>query len=252
MSLHKLQRNLIDALRQPTDFDEVEGAIQLTSEKALTIYHNNNILRLTRVLSDIYSVCERLVGAEFFSAMARYYIKEFPATNPLLDEYGASLAEFLQTFPHTQEIIYFADVARLEWAWHSLSLHPRSPVFDFAKFGEITADEQDKIIFLLPENSALLRSDFPILKIWEVNQPDFTGELAVDFTVGGDCLFVWNNASEEWRIEKTSPEEFNLLLFIKQQYSFETLCEVCEQQKIDLENLLPAFISRGWICGFRE
>ena len=62
---------------------------------------------------------EKIVGEEFFAAMARAFVTEQPPCTPLLATYGDQLAAFIAAFEPAREIAYLADVARLEAAVHA-------------------------------------------------------------------------------------------------------------------------------------
>ena len=64
-----------------------------------------------------YPVTRRLVGDEFFRAMARAYVAEEKPRSPVLIHYGADFPDFVARFEPAREIAYLADVARLENAW---------------------------------------------------------------------------------------------------------------------------------------
>ncbi len=46
------------------------------STKRFNVYRNNVVVSLTRVLRDAFPATARLVGEEFFAAMARVYIAD--------------------------------------------------------------------------------------------------------------------------------------------------------------------------------
>lgn len=48
---------------------------------------------------EIYPVCERLVGAPFFAAMAGRYANEHASSSPDLGDFGGELPAFLRAFP---------------------------------------------------------------------------------------------------------------------------------------------------------
>ena len=69
------------------------------------VYRNNVHSSLNDGLAAAYPVVRRLVGDEFFHAMAGLYVQAYPPTTPLISEYGSSLADFIQGFaPITRRI----------------------------------------------------------------------------------------------------------------------------------------------------
>ncbi|WAP67057.1 HvfC/BufC N-terminal domain-containing protein [Jiella pelagia] len=83
------------------------------------VYRNNVGVGLTRALERRYPVTLRLVGEDFFRAMAREYVALAPPTSPVMLAYGSQFPEFVENFPPAAGIAYLADVARLEDAMAS-------------------------------------------------------------------------------------------------------------------------------------
>lgn len=84
--------------------------------KRFDVYRNNVAVSLTRALETGFPVLRKLVGAEFFSAMAGVYLRTHPPTSPLLQQYGQDMPGFLRGFPPAKSLPYLPDIARLELA----------------------------------------------------------------------------------------------------------------------------------------
>jgi uncharacterized protein (UPF0276 family) len=84
----------------------------------LGIYRGNLKANWVRALSSSYPVLRRLVGDEFFEALARVYGRARPSRDPDLDRFGAGLPDFLDGFAPAADYPYLPDVARLEWLVH--------------------------------------------------------------------------------------------------------------------------------------
>ncbi len=80
------------------------------------VYRNNVASSLVAALADTFPVVRELVGAEFFSAMARVFVARHPPGSPVLTFYGAEFADFVASFPPAASLPYLADMARLEQA----------------------------------------------------------------------------------------------------------------------------------------
>ncbi len=61
-----------------------------------------------------YPVSVRIVGDEFFRAMARLFVEERPPSSAVLLRYGGSFADFAAGFPPAASVPYLADVMLLE------------------------------------------------------------------------------------------------------------------------------------------
>ena len=80
------------------------------------VHRNNATTSLVRALEDGFPVACALVGAEFFRAMAREYVRAEPPRSPVLIEYGAGFADFIAGFAPAASLSYLPDMARLERA----------------------------------------------------------------------------------------------------------------------------------------
>ena len=56
--------------------------------RRFAVYRNNVVASLVKALKSRFAVVEKIVGEEFFAAMARVFVKERPPRSPLLATYG--------------------------------------------------------------------------------------------------------------------------------------------------------------------
>jgi hypothetical protein len=114
-------------------------------------------------------VIERLVGGDFFAAMAREFVKRNPPRSPLLAHYGDEFAAFVAAFEPARELPYLADVARLEAArtraYHAEDATPLGA----DQFAALDAEALGGIRIELHPSAAIVRSPFPIVTIWAMN-----------------------------------------------------------------------------------
>jgi hypothetical protein len=80
------------------------------------VYRNNVAVSLIEALAAKYPLIERLVGAEYFAALAGAFMRERMPAAPRLALYGEGFADFVEAFPPLAAWPYLADVARLEAA----------------------------------------------------------------------------------------------------------------------------------------
>jgi hypothetical protein len=80
------------------------------------VYRNNVVASLVAALADTFPVVRELVGADFFTAMARLYVAEQPPSSPVLAHYGDGFADWMAQFEPVAAVPYLADMARLERA----------------------------------------------------------------------------------------------------------------------------------------
>ena len=164
------------------------------------VYRNNVVVSLVQSLADTYPVCQALVGAEFFAAMAREFVWRDPPRSPVLHEYGAMFSVFIESFAPAAPVPYLADVARLEWSRLQV-LHaadhqgaPRERLLDL--FSD-PARLQSARLMLAP-CVATIDSPYAVRSIWaahhghgdmntvDVHQPESTWVIRSDL----DCLLI--------------------------------------------------------------
>lgn len=148
------------------------------------VYRNNVMVGLIEGLRDAYPVVCRLVGHEFFRAMAGLFARAHPPRSPVMLEYGDGFADFTAAFPPASSLPYLADVARLERAWVEAYHAPEAPPLASA----------EAVGIRLHPAARLVRSPFPILAIWQANQNDEPAPL--ELADVGDNVLVTRPGAE--------------------------------------------------------
>ncbi len=225
--------------------NETEG---LSSVDHFTIYKASITAKLNRALREIYPVCHRLTGDDFFNAMGREFMRVTPSRSADLANYGENFPEFLTDFKHAANLPYLADVARLEWAWHRAFHAADETGLDTGRLAEVQDNDKGQIVFQLPLSASLISSEYPVHHIWEVNQDEYTGDQTVNLDEGGVDLLVWRK-DYDMHIDPLDTGEWCLLKGIQQQRPFSELCNEDPDYKID--TLLPHCVQQGWIAGFQ-
>ncbi|MDJ1157937.1 DNA-binding domain-containing protein [Chelatococcus sp. SYSU_G07232] len=140
--------------------------------RRFAVYRNNVVVGLTEALRARFPVTDRLVGPEFFGAMARAYVAAHKPASPLLMHYGDDLPDFIAAFEPAAIIVYLADVARLEAAW-SQAYHAAEAVpIGIAALAAIPTDELASVHLTLHPSLRLLHSAHPVASIWAAHQTD--------------------------------------------------------------------------------
>ena len=199
LPLHELQRQFSECLSANNNVAAafIKSTQRLTAQEHLTIYRNSVLGALQKVLKEIYPVCHKLVGKDFFIVMINDYIQQTSSISPDIGDYGYSFAEFIEHFAPAKSLPYLADVARLEWAWHKIFSAPESTELDFLQLQECIQTSGDRIVFRLASDSFLLSSSFPIHRIWAVNQDAYSGDQTILLKDNEKFYyFVWRHGLE--------------------------------------------------------
>lgn len=140
------------------------------AERRFAVYRNNVAHSLTEALKARFPVVERLVGAEFFAAMAGVYWKDSPPPSPVLFQWGETFPDFLAAFPPLAGLPYLPDVARLELArgraYHAADAAPAPPEAVAA-----AAAGADRARLTLHPSVQRLVAPWAFVTIWQANQP---------------------------------------------------------------------------------
>ncbi len=237
--LKTLQKQFIRALIEDNSPTFIRNASPLSAKQRIAIYRDSYSLSLINALGDRYEVCQKLVGEDFFKAMARHYVEQTPSSSPNLNDYGSTFPAFVADFALAKSLIYLGDVAQLEWAWHSTLHGPDSTSLDIHSLSLLNEAEYPKLRFQLPTNSSLIASKYPIHRIWASNQLNYTNETEIDLFSGGVKLLVWRQ-NLDTRMDVLSESEWELLQALTSGCTLAEIGPGC--------SLLPQCCKRGWIA----
>src|SRR5256886_15277701 len=159
------------------------------SLKRFAVYRNNVVAGLTEALKDAFPAVRRIVGAEFFQAMARAYVVIEPPPSPILLDYGAGFPDFIREFEPAAVLPYLADVARIERAWTESYHAPQASPIDPGALTAIAPEQLPMVRLQLHPSTRLVRSQFPALTIWQMNVGDGV-PAPVDLAAGGEHALV--------------------------------------------------------------
>jgi hypothetical protein len=213
-SLRELQRSFAGAVfagdGAPADF-AVDGAIR--GADRIAIYRNAMFANYRKALGATYAVVLRLVGAPFFNTAVDAYVRAHASTCGDLNVYGDAFGEFLAGYPYAANLPYLPDVARLEWAIDEAQragdvVHEPEGVL--AALAAVPPERLTDVELRLGPSCRLVASEYPILRLWQVNQPAHEGDDTVDLGAGGDALLVRRDAAGV-TLRQLPPGEFAFL-----------------------------------------
>lgn len=171
----------------PQDVTGPDGA---PAPKRFGVYRNNVIVSLTEALMATYPALVRLLGEEYFRALARLYVSEEPPSSPVLLTYGGSFSSFIAGFPPLAGYPYLPDVARLEWAWleayHAADRVPLDP----AQLAAVPPEQLGALRFTLHPSCHLVVSPYPVLDLVRANRFELEGGVEVDPGQGQSVLLT--------------------------------------------------------------
>ncbi len=149
-----------EGLRNP------EGA---PAGKRFSVYRNNVAVSLSEALEVTFPVIRKLVGDEFFKAMAGVFLRQHQPDSPVLVFYGAEMPAFLEGFQPVTHLGYLPDVARIELALCRSYHAADTPPLDPTALQTIAPDDLLKTHLHLAPSVHLIRSKWPAGSIFHAN-----------------------------------------------------------------------------------
>jgi len=257
-SLHELQR----AFSAGAVFSDAAAVASLgivagglRPEARMAIYRANVLGNYRRALAATYPVIKRLVGAPFFDAASDTFVRGYPSTRGDINRYGADFSDFLGTYPPARDLRYLPDVARLEWAIDQANIARDAASFDLGALASVPPELHAELRFSLHPSARLIASIFPILHIWQANQPAHDADERIDLDEGGDTLLVLRRPSDVGgiAIERISPAEHLLLATLAAGRTLDEAANRCAAMapEFDLATALQHHVAGNTIFSFR-
>jgi hypothetical protein len=136
------------------------------SPRRFSVYRNNVASSLTRALEAAFPTVRKLVGDEFFAAMAGVFLRAHPPTSRIMMLYGDDLPGWLEQFPPVAHLGYLPDVARLDQAMRESYHAADSDPLPEAGFQRLVAGDMAGLRLRLAPSLRLVRSRWPVQSIW--------------------------------------------------------------------------------------
>jgi Putative DNA-binding domain len=149
---------------------DIRGATRRRADRRFAVYRNNVASGLAQALAMRFPVVKRLVGEEFFRAMAHVYATAELPRSPIMLYYGETFPAFIDDFEPARPVPYLGDIARLEMArgraYHAADATP----LDLGAFAALSPDRLADTSVRLHPSLSIITSSHPIYSIWHMNQ----------------------------------------------------------------------------------
>ena len=215
------------------------------ADPRLAVYRHGALANLSSSLAATYSVVARLVGDAFFAAAARRHALAAPSASGNLDDYGGDFPAFLAGYPHAQGLPYLADVARLEWALHEARRAPEARPLDLARLATMTPEGAGAVRVALHPSVHFVTSAYPVLAIWEANQPDRDGTPTRD--EGADRVLAFC-AENDARAELPGEAAWALARALRDGQTLGQACEAMGEHAAEFPAALAWLAAAGLLC----
>jgi Putative DNA-binding domain len=251
-TLHERQREFAAAIldsAQPVPRGLV-GPDREPDAKRFNVYRNNVVAGLVETLKAAFPAVRRIVGDDFFAAMARVYVTLEPPASPVMLDYGATFADFIGTFAPAMSVPYLRDVARLERAWVEAYHAAEASPIDPAELAAVRSASLSQISLTLHPSVRVMRSSFPVVSLWQMN---IEGGMpaALDLSCEGeDALVIRPVAEVEVRTLPGGAAAFILGLMTGVTVAGATTLALDDEPRFDLAGALRDLLAVSAIVGW--
>lgn len=222
----------------------------LAGEERLAVYRNNVQHNLTEALRDLYPVVLRLTGEDWFRQVAHAYIHAHASRSGDLNDYGREFPEYLAALPVVAEALpYLPDTARLEWLVHEAFHAADASPLNLERLAGVPVQAYGQMRFHLHPACRLLQSDYPVHRIWQVNQPGHTGQETVSLGEGGAELLVFREEDYTIGVEALDAAAFHFISALQRGQALSAIADAMPEGP-EVGALLQSLVERDIVADF--
>lgn len=182
----------------------------IDAESRIEVYRNNLRETFNKTLALEFPVTRRLVGADYFRELALSFLGHYPSCSGDLHHIGEYFPSFLAGWFENTSYGYMSDVASLEWAYQDSLRGAEAAPLDQDELLNFKPEACAELRFMLHPACRLVRSAYPIVRIWRVNQSEAPVTETIDLASGPDHVLV-RRVPEGAEFHRLPPGDFALL-----------------------------------------
>lgn len=195
-TLRELQTDFLGALyaaknQPPADIRREPHDISRRFE----VYRQSLRSNFLNALKADFPVVARLVGEDFFRFACAKYIAGRPSHSADLNLVGHGFAAFLSRFPSASALPYLPDVARFEWLWQNAFLAEDTENTLYAQLETLDPAQYGDLRFVFHPSHRIFDSPYPVLSIWQANQPHIAEPPTVSIDEGATRVELYRPAT---------------------------------------------------------
>jgi len=251
--LRDLQRAFVQgalSTAAPALIAEIIGG-GIAPERRLAIYRNNAIEGFLKTLQASFPTIVRLSGEDWFRQVGRQYMHRHPSRSGNIHYVGEHFASFLEAQLAGSRYEYFADVARLEWAYQEVLVAADHPSFELSALALVAPSDYGALTFSTHPAMRLMQSQFPVLAIWRANQPDAASDERIALDEGASSVLLIRR-EDHVELRELPPADFALLAALARGESLEQAAERALETDphLPLDATLRRIVSLGTLVDF--
>ncbi len=214
----------------------------------LRIYRNTCRSTLIETLRMTYPAVERLVGQEFFDAVAGRFVERYPARSGCLNEYGEQFADFLVHRPEIASVPYVPDVGRFEWALSVAASAADVAILDARVLAEVEPKHHVHVRFQPHSSVVCLELRYPADRIADaVMSGDEAAMREVDLSSGPVRLVV-HRGRDGLVTQRLDADQYE---FVSRLFAGEALGRLVDLAPDQAAALLAEQLAGGRLAGCR-
>jgi hypothetical protein len=223
----------------------------IAPERRLAIYRNNAVEGFLKTLQATFPTIVRLSGEDWFRQVGRQYMRRYPSRSGNIHYVGEHFATFLEAELSGSSYEYFADVARLEWAYQEVLVAADHPAFELSALALVPPTDYGALTFSTHPAMRLVHSRFPVLAIWRVNQPGVASDGRIALDQGSSSVLLIRR-EDHVELRELPPAEFALLAALVRGESLEQAAERALEidPRVALDAALGRIVSLGTLVDF--
>jgi hypothetical protein len=251
--LHDLQRAFVKGVLSsapPPLIAEIIGA-GIAPERRLAIYRNNAVEGFLKTLQATFPTIVRLSGEDWFRQVGRQYMHRHPSRCGNIHYIGEHFASFLEEQLAGSSYEYFADVARLEWAYQEVLVSADHPTFELSALALVAPSDYGALTFNTHPAMRLVQSQFPVLAIWRAHQPGAACDERIALDQGSSSVLLIRR-EDHVELRELPPVDFALLASLARGESLEQAaeCALGIDPHVALDATLGRIVSLGTLVDF--
>lgn len=224
----------------------------LDPARRVAIYAKNVRENGLTTLEAGFPVLLRLAGRDWFRQTGNGYLRRHPSPSGNLHYIGARLPDYLEAQLAGGPYAYFADVARLEWAYQEVLVAAEPSPLDLIALAAIPPARHTDLVLETSPASRLVGSVWPLLAIWRANQhgDDSHGTVSLD---AGACRLLVIRRDNHVELRELPPGEFAFLDAVKGAMGIVDAAAAALVSDPDFEVVaaLPRLVRLGALTAFR-
>jgi hypothetical protein len=216
--------------------------------RRFAVYRNNVTAALVGALETRFPASMRIVGEEFFRAMAARFVRAEPPRSAVLMTYGDDLPAFVEAFEPAAEVPYLADVMRLEIAvseaYHAADAAPAAP----EALSRLDPSALVDLRVVFHPAARLVTSRHPIATLWQMNCRE--GEVGpIEAWAGEDVLLT--RPRLDVLVRRLTPGAFTFLSALRAGGSLgEAVAAGSDSDGFDASVAIAGLVSTGAVLSF--